>query len=55
MGASGGGAINNLFHSFNVGGAHFAAFSSEHDYSAAAEQVPRLGTHLNCRSKRGGG
>ena len=55
MGASGGGAINNLFHSFNVGGAHFAAFSSEHDYSATAEQVPRLGTHLNCRSKRGGG
>ena len=46
MGAPGGGGINNLFHSFNVGGVHFAAFSSEHNYSETAEQVAWLAADL---------
>ena len=34
--------VNNLFHSFDVGGVHFAAFSTEHDYSTDSPQVAWL-------------
>ena len=34
-------AVNNLYHSFDVGGVHFAAYSTEHDFSAGSDQVPR--------------
>ncbi len=34
---------NNLFYSFNVGGAHVAIVSSEHDLTAGSTQVMRDG------------
>jgi hypothetical protein len=41
-----GGEINNLFHSFDVGGVHFAAFSTEHDFSPESAQVQWLAKDL---------
>eukprot|EP00035_Acanthoeca_spectabilis_P036634 m.40761 g.40761 ORF g.40761 m.40761 type:complete len:281 (-) comp8126_c0_seq2:25-867(-) len=42
----GAGGINNLFHSFDVGGVHFAAFSTEHDFSPTSAQVQWLAQDL---------
>ena len=39
-------AFNNLYHSFDVGGVHFAAISTEHDFSASAAQIQWLSADL---------
>jgi len=39
-------SINNIYHSFDIGGVHFAAFSTEHDFSTGSVQVQWLARDL---------
>ena len=39
-------SINNLYNSFDIGGVHFVAFSTEHDYSPGSPQVQWMAADL---------